>query len=234
MEGPASPRSGDAVQQLPSTESTPSMESTPSPLLDGHDQDAVQQATGAVGGPAQTVDAVDSAASKPSQGWKDAVSAAQRGDVQRLRELSDRGVNLSDSDSHGYTLALYAAFGGHVECLRALKNEFGVRLDAGDNNGLTPAHFAAARGHVECLRALSALEVSLDAGANDGRTPAFAAALGGHVECLRALKNELDVSLSAVDTDGQTLAHAAAGGGHVECLRALKNQDKVRKRKNDD
>jgi len=189
MEGPASPLSSDAVQQLPSTETTPSplldgldrdghdrdavqqltsTESTPSQLLDRLDQDAVQQATGAVGGPAQTVDAVDSAAPRS----KDAADAAGRGDVQRLQELSDLGVSLSDGDNDGRTPAHHAAFGGHVECLRVLHNEFKVSLSAGDNDGWTPAHAAAQGGHVECLRVLqNELEVNLSAESSAGWTP---------------------------------------------------------------
>eukprot|EP01052_Picozoa_sp_SAG31_P024215 SAG31_NODE_2044_length_6580_cov_2.757445_7_plen_769_part_00 len=132
---------------------------------------------------------------------------------------------MSAADIDGRTPAHYAAYHGHVECLRALEEAgAGASMSAMDKDARTPAHDAAENGHVECLRALeeSRAGASLSAMDNGGRTPAHYAAYHGHVDCLRALEEAgAGSSLSAVANNGRTPAHYAAENGHVECLRAL-------------
>ena len=91
------------------------------------------------------------------------ISAADCGNVDKLREVLSRGddVNTVDSDN-GDTATIRAAYRGHAECLRMLLDK-GANVNMVSHNGNTATILAAGRGHAEWLRYLRPIVVTQSA-----------------------------------------------------------------------
>ncbi|KAE9611082.1 putative transcription factor C2H2 family [Lupinus albus] len=129
--------------------------------------------------------------------------AVMHGKTGCVEKLIQAGANILMFDSlRRRTCLHYAAYYGHVGCLKAILSAahstpvadswgFERFVNIRDRNGATPLHLAARQRQTECLRSL------LDSGAlvcastggygYPGSTPLHMAARGGSVECVRML-----------------------------------------------
>jgi hypothetical protein len=122
---------------------------------------------------------------------RSACSAAQNGEVDKLRRLLERNPGAVYHDGadgrSGYTPLHYAARGGHADCVALL-----LRSDA-------PVHARTSAG---------------------GATPLMRAAFAGHATICRLLLRA-GAAVEAQDTDGETALHKAAQQQHGELLTEL-------------
>ena len=149
--------------------------------------------------------------------------AATRGDVDTLRALLDAECDTTEIDSLdwvGKAPLMYAAQGGHTECVRLLL-EHGADVNKPSASRSTAAHYAAERGHKETLLALlDDVGCDVDARGSWGMTPLMWAAQEGHTECTQLLL-ERGADISSLDDDELTATHYAIVCGHLEVLRLL-------------
>ena len=90
--------------------------------------------------------------------WPDApiADAAQRGDIEQLRELLDQGGDVNEAQGDGMTALHWAAYQSDAEMVGMLL-EFGPDLDARTRLGnYTPLHLAARSGRAEVVELLLA------------------------------------------------------------------------------
>jgi ankyrin repeat protein len=59
--------------------------------------------------------------------WEKMVGAVRVGDIDKIRHLHERGVDIKQRDKYGYTLAWYAMFHEKIESMALLK-ELGLDL----------------------------------------------------------------------------------------------------------
>ncbi len=88
------------------------------------------------------------------------LEAAERGDLARLTERLDRGIDINTTSKGGTTALMLAAYAGHVEAVRWLLDR-GADLHAVGRDGLTPLAWAIREGRDEVaaiLRAAGATE----------------------------------------------------------------------------
>jgi ankyrin repeat protein len=110
----------------------------------------------------------------------------------------DADVNLYQ-DAPGARSIHFAAYRGHVACLRLLI-EANADLDVRDNEGNTALLFASNEDNLECAQVLIDNKADVNAAANNGTTPGHGAAHMGHSKCLDLLINaKADVSARTVD-----------------------------------
>ncbi|VDO69886.1 unnamed protein product [Schistosoma curassoni] len=80
--------------------------------------------------------------------------ASTRGDIDRVRKLLDKHINVNIPDSYGYTALHYAARNNHIDICNVLL-EAGADIFAKTrNDGATPAHRAAYAGNLNILKLL--------------------------------------------------------------------------------
>lgn len=84
-------------------------------------------------------------------GWEDAI---KRGDVQDVRDLLERGVDVDARDSHGQTALMLAAHAGHRKIVEALIAHR-ANLNTTAKYGLNALMLALIGGHAEVARLLA-------------------------------------------------------------------------------
>jgi uncharacterized protein len=107
-------------------------------------------------------------------------------DLQRVKTLIVRGLNINAVDYHGRTALWWAAIGGHVECAAALIDAK-ADVDKADEEGEIPLHRASYNGRAECVRLLLQHKANVNALDKSGRSTLHYASFNGHLACLQIL-----------------------------------------------
>lgn len=147
--------------------------------------------------------------------------AAQMGNSDGIRILTDNGVDANTMDNYGFSPLLWAVVAGKAEATDKL-----LSLGAGNPNSASPdgksaLAWAAGLSHVKIAQLL------VDRGANMSRTlkgPMMmpldeAAAAGSHL--IVQLLLDMGANPNSRDRDGWSAIHWAAEEGHLEVVRFL-------------
>lgn len=78
------------------------------------------------------------------------IEAASDGNLEKVVELVNLGVNVNVKDRWGWSALSMCAYGGHRDIARLLL-EYNADLDNIDVDGDTPTSLAAARGHTDMI-----------------------------------------------------------------------------------
>jgi len=165
--------------------------------------------------------------------------AASRGNLNRVKEIIDSGVDLNQN-SLGYDAIRKASKEGHIEIVRLLI-EKGVKLEPASSNRSTPLMIAAEKGYIEIARLL------IDKGANsnvqdsDGRTALFYATKMNQLRIVRLLlergidtesvgKTDVDINGKSVDFRGTPL-ELAHKKGYLSIVKLLEQAERERNNK---
>ncbi|KAK3260307.1 hypothetical protein CYMTET_30727, partial [Cymbomonas tetramitiformis] len=142
-------------------------------------------------------------------------AAAEKGIVEMLRKLVEKGAEVDAEDGEGRTaLTVALAFG--QECAARALLEAGAGVNAGTNE--RPLHAAAEKGTVEMVRELAGKGAEVDAEDGEGRTALTVALAFGQEAAARAL---LEAGAGVNAGTGRRPLHAAAGKGMEEMVREL-------------
>ncbi|CAH8595333.1 unnamed protein product [Schistosoma turkestanicum] len=80
--------------------------------------------------------------------------ASTRGDIDRVRKLLDKRIDVNIPDNYGYTALHYAARNNHEDICKVLLKAGADIFAKTKNDGATPAHRAAYAGHLNILQLL--------------------------------------------------------------------------------
>ncbi|GIL77976.1 hypothetical protein Vretimale_7377 [Volvox reticuliferus] len=145
---------------------------------------------------------------------RSACSAAQDGDVAKLRRILQRNPTAvgNDGASGGsYTPLHYAARGGHLDAVELLLQKGANPNAATRGMGATPLHRAAMQGHFFVVERLLAAGADARAVDCDLETPLHKAAVQGHGEVCRLLLERCPEAGGAADKAGRTPGQRATG-----------------------
>ncbi len=145
--------------------------------------------------------------------------STKAGHASILAELIRRGVDLSQTDAKGTTLAHIAAEYGQLCILRFLA-EKGFSLNALNYLGSGPIFFAAIKGQAHVISELVKHGADLNQVNKRTYTPAFIAAYSGHANVLAELA-KYGVDLTQRAPDGRTLIEVAKARGHTKAVAEL-------------
>jgi ankyrin repeat protein len=99
----------------------------------------------------------------------DLTKAAGEGNLRRVLDIVESGVNVNTKDSKGWFPISKAAASGQTEVVKILVR-VGANRNARTSRGNTPLIFAASRGHKETVKYLLQLRVNRDIANVDGET----------------------------------------------------------------
>jgi hypothetical protein len=149
------------------------------------------------------------------------VTSAGAGYADLVRQLIASGADVRARDvQHGGTSMVFAAIGGHVNCMQILL-EHGADVNEKSSDGITPLLYAAMGNQRDCLQWLLKNGANVnDRNDNDGQTALMYAAVGGNTGCLRILL-EAGAAVNERDSLGRSALMLAAFTGHKECIQCL-------------
>ena len=121
---------------------------------------------------------------------------------------------------NGWSPALAASYGGHIDVLCLLINH--CDPSQGDDDSVTSLHVASYKGHINIAQYLvNECHVDPDRADSSGNTPLLYSALGGQVDLVTFfLKKKCNVS--QVNREGSSLSLLACKSGRVVLVRQLK------------
>lgn len=112
--------------------------------------------------------------------------AVDRGNVDVVKHLLDRGVDENGQDSYGQSLMMTAVSNHHTEIV-ALLIAAGADVNAANQWRITPLAVAAERGHLDLVNTLVAAGANVNARDTAGSTALTVAILRGYQEIVAAL-----------------------------------------------
>lgn len=139
--------------------------------------------------------------------------AAQKGDLQRVRELLEANPNLANQKDSGFgrTPLHWAARGVHLDVLRLLL-EKGADPKAEDNSGITALHSACEGGLAKIVEILIEKDFYVNKPDRYGFSPLHYTARNGHKETAEVLlRNKADIN--AANLAGERPVHLARRAG---------------------
>ncbi len=165
--------------------------------------------------------------------WEDEESAslhpaAEEGNVDIVKSLLERGVDINGCDATNRTPLDKAACKGNIEIVRLLI-ERGAEVDSRDQWDNTPLHGASLNGDIEVAREL------IDHGANVNPrehihwTPMHISAEYDHLEIVKLLL-ERGADVNAVNIQGKTPYQILVRRGHREMADLLRRHGASRDR----
>lgn len=107
------------------------------------------------------------------------LTAARRGDIQRLESLLKKGVSTGSHDQYGITALHSAAIKGHNDIVRLLVKS-GMGLECRDVEGHTPLHLGVEGGWLEIVVMLVNMGADVNAKSSRGGTPLYMARSMGY------------------------------------------------------
>jgi hypothetical protein len=129
-------------------------------------------------------------------------SASQKGQLDIVRSLLDRGYDVNDRNTDRETALDVASRFGELEVARLLI-ERGADVDARDRYGWTPLMTALECGQLEAVRLLLDHGADVNAKNRDHNTVLHRASFNGYLEIVRALL-ERGADVDVRNQDGQT------------------------------
>lgn len=123
---------------------------------------------------------------KRQRDFHELISSATAGDVLKLKNLLENGVNPNTSDPTGLTALMAASHSGKVEILELLL-EVGVPIDTKDSSGYTALMFSCNSGELSSARLLIEKGANVNEVDNDGSMPIMFGAQHGYNEIVRLL-----------------------------------------------
>ena len=123
---------------------------------------------------------------------------------------------------NGWSPQLSASYGGHIDVLQLLIDNYHCDPSQGDDDGVTSLHVASYKGHINIVQYLvNECHVDPDRADSSGNTPLLYSALGGQVDLVTFfLKKKCNVS--QVNREGSSLSLLAFKSGRVALVRKLK------------
>ncbi|XP_055307789.1 serine protease persephone-like [Sitodiplosis mosellana] len=149
---------------------------------------------------------------------KEIFRAVENGDVQQVRDLLAKGVNIRNYGD-GYIPLHRAAANGYKDIVQLLIDN-GADFRSIDKNGHTPLHKAAAHGHKDIAQLFIDRGADFQSKNHNGKTPLHLAVHNGHKEVARLLIDKTaDINIRS--NDGRTPLHEAAIWNQFEIARLL-------------
>ena len=147
--------------------------------------------------------------------------ACWKGLKDEVQWLIDK-IGYQSRGMNGWSPTLSGSYGGHIDVLQLLVDNYHCNPSQGDDDGVTSLHVASYKGHINIVQYLvNECHVDPDRADSSGNIPLLYSALGGQVDLVTFfLKKKCNVS--QVNREGSSLSLLACKSGRVALVRQLK------------
>ena len=117
------------------------------------------------------------------------IEALDEGDINMVKQLIEKGVDVNQGQFFGWTPLIWASRGGHLEIVKYLLSH-GANVNQANDDGNTPLIFASREGregHLEVVKYLVEHGADVNQANNAGWTPLIWASRRGHLEIVKYL-----------------------------------------------
>nr|XP_050866517.1 ankyrin-2-like isoform X19 [Vespula vulgaris] len=149
--------------------------------------------------------------------------AARAGQLEKVLEYLESGVDINASNANGLNALHLAAKDGHLEIVRELLNR-GAVVDAATKKGNTALHIASLAGQEEVVQLLVQQGASVNAQSQNGFTPLYMAAQENHDSVVKYLLSK-GANQTLTTEDGFTPLAVAMQQGHDKVVAVLLEND---------
>jgi len=152
--------------------------------------------------------------------------AAFVGDMEKIKNLIDEGVDINLQNEIGYTPLHYAAMAGNTQVVELLITE-GARIDINSSEDFkrkvySPLHLAVNYGRTEVVRLLISKSADVEIKDAGDCTPLHQAAYMGHKDIVEILL-AADAQVDAQNRENHTSLYSAARAGQPDIVELLLN-----------
>ena len=147
--------------------------------------------------------------------------ACWKGLKDEVQWLIDK-IGYQSRGMNGWSPPLSASYGGHIDVLQLLFDNYHCDPSQGDDDGVTSLHVASYKGHINIAQYLvNECHVDPDRADSSGNTSLLYSALAGQVDLVTFfLKKKCNVS--QVNREGSSLSLLACKSGRVALVQQLK------------
>ncbi|XP_063987590.1 ankyrin-3-like isoform X16 [Diachasmimorpha longicaudata] len=149
--------------------------------------------------------------------------AARAGQLEKVLEFLESGVDINASNANGLNALHLAAKDGHLEIVRELLTR-GATVDAATKKGNTALHIASLAGQEEVVQLLVQKGASVNAQSQNGFTPLYMAAQENHDSVVKFLLSK-GANQTLATEDGFTPLAVAMQQGHDKVVAVLLESD---------
>lgn len=148
------------------------------------------------------------------------ITAATRGDINRVQQLLAAGDNVNLTRKGGQTALFWASVYGRLEMVELLLAHGADPTRVVFKWGWTAIESASKHGHLKIVELLLAKGADINHEDKLGGTALWKASDGGHFEVVKLLLAH-NADVNHTDTDGETALHAASRHGHLATVELL-------------
>ena len=131
------------------------------------------------------------------------------------------GYKLFHRGRNGWNPLHAASYGGHLDVLSLLINQYHCDPNKGDDDNVNCLHMASYKGHLDiALYLLDTCNINPDVSDNSYNTALLYAAMGGHCDLVTLLLNR-NCSSSQCNKEGATLSLLACKSGNIALVHKL-------------
>lgn len=152
--------------------------------------------------------------------------AAGSGNLYLLLFCIELGIDPMSRTSNGSTLLLKAAYGGKLNVVKFLANQYSDMLPIADEFGCNVLHYSVCGGHVDILQYLCTLNLDPMTKTNDGHTLLHIAAYHGQLPVVDFLCKEYPDLRYVTDVAGMTPDRYAQIGEQTDVFKYLKRHNR--------
>ena len=154
-----------------------------------------------------------------NDGWTALHFSARNGSYELIRYFADVGSDIYLKTNDGKNCLHIAAFYGHLNLCRTLKEKHNFDLQrAVDNYGQTALHFSVRNGNFELVRYFVDMKTDINLKTKYGINCLHIAASNGHLNLCKLLINKHYFDAHMADNDGFTALHYSARNGSYELV----------------
>jgi hypothetical protein len=151
----------------------------------------------------------------------DLLDATESGNIRRVQELLDSGVDINDYvNDYGMTALLLASMYEHIDIVRLLL-EKGADVNIKDENGYNALMWASVRGYTDIVRLLLENGADINLQNENGYTALMLASVSGITEIVRLLL-EKGADVNIRDEYGNATLSLALYHGYTDIVDLLK------------
>ncbi|KOP83967.1 ankyrin [Bacillus sp. FJAT-21945] len=129
---------------------------------------------------------------------KQLIESAEKGDIENVLKLLDKGVDINLTDNSGRTAVMAATYNNQTEMVRTLI-EKGADINIRDKNLNNVLLYAGAEGIIEVVKLAIEAEADTSLTNRFGGTALIPASERGHVEVVKELLTNSDIDVNHIN-----------------------------------